>query len=83
MILRRIIEIIKQIIWSRLQKIVYLFCSIFKLELEQDISEVCATFQCVSIVWFRGFRTESQAPLFTKFGKNWMVKTEPNKKGLS
>ena len=49
------------------KKIVDLFCIIFKLELYQDLSEVCAKFQRVSIVRFKEFQTESQVPMLTKF----------------
>ena len=47
--------------------IVDLFSTIFKLELDQDISKVCAKFQRVSIVWFGNFRTENQVPSLTRF----------------
>ena len=42
------------------KKIVDLFCTISKLELDQDIWEVYAKFQHVSIIRFGEFRTESQ-----------------------
>ena len=44
------------------KKFVDLFCIIFKLELDQDISEVCAKFQRFSIIRFGEFWTESQVP---------------------
>ena len=49
---------------SKLQKIVDLFCITFKLELDQDILEVCAKFQRVSIIRFGESRTESQVTSF-------------------
>ena len=49
------------------KKIVDLFCIIFKLEVEQDIIEVCAKFHRVSIVQFGEFGTQSQLPSLTKF----------------
>ena len=68
MILGRIIETFKQITKKQVKKkIVNLFCIIFKLELDQDISEVCAKFQRVSTIRFGEFRTESQVPSLTKF----------------
>ena len=49
------------------KKFVDLFCIIFTLDLDQDISEVCAKFQRVSIIWFGEFLTESRVPFLTKF----------------
>ena len=48
------------------KKFVDLFCIFFMLELDQDISEVCAKFQRVSIVRLGEFRTESQVPSHSK-----------------
>ena len=61
MILGRIIETIKQIYYIKTsyKKLVDLCWIIFKVELDQDISEVYAKFQGVSVVRFREFRTES------------------------
>ena len=69
MVLDRIIKTIKQIRYLKTsyKKCVDLFCIIFKLELDQDISEVCTKFQRVSIIRFGEFRTESQVPTLTKF----------------
>ena len=58
MILRRIIETLTNEIKTRYEKFVDLFCIPFKLELDQDIWEVCAKFQRASIVRFRQFPRE-------------------------
>ena len=61
---RRNIKKIGQMILSQLLD---LFCIIFKLELEQNISNVHAKSMHASFLRFKKFRTKSQVLLFSEF----------------